>query len=178
MNLKLFPLDTQVAENPWLDVKMGANDENCRFNFYFSSFQTCHLTIASYGWTASDLIYLWKVKTLTKHITTFTKKNYFPLPISSKGWKSFSLFFFIFLLRDVTRKKRENVGFFPKSGPPPPLFENDMFVRRKKLRFILHFRTLGTFIVGGSPMLKTVKNGSGIPTFSRFFLFFLGGGVP
>ena len=34
MNLKLFPLDTQ----------------------------TCHLTIASYGWTARDLEYLWKVK--------------------------------------------------------------------------------------------------------------------
>ena len=33
MNLKLFPLDTQ----------------------------TCHLTIASYGWTAADLVYLWKV---------------------------------------------------------------------------------------------------------------------
>ena len=33
MNLKLFPLDTQ----------------------------TCHLTIASYGWTAADLEYLWKV---------------------------------------------------------------------------------------------------------------------
>ena len=34
MNLKLVPLDTQ----------------------------TCHLTIASYGWTAADLVYLWKVK--------------------------------------------------------------------------------------------------------------------
>ena len=33
MNLKLFPLDTQ----------------------------TCHLTIASYGWTARDLEYQWKV---------------------------------------------------------------------------------------------------------------------
>ena len=33
MDLKLFPLDTQ----------------------------TCHLTIASYGWTANDLIYTWKV---------------------------------------------------------------------------------------------------------------------
>ena len=33
MNLALFPLDTQ----------------------------TCHLTIASYGWAASDLVYLWKV---------------------------------------------------------------------------------------------------------------------
>ena len=62
-----------------------------------------------------------------------------------------------------------------------------MFVRRKKIWFILHFRTLGTFIVGGSPMLKTVKNGNGIrvdpspcflkiPTFSRYF--FLGGSVP
>ena len=33
MNLKLFPLDTQ----------------------------TCHLTIASYGWTSRDLQYIWKV---------------------------------------------------------------------------------------------------------------------
>ena len=33
MNLKLFPLDTQ----------------------------TCHLTIASYGWTERDLQYIWKV---------------------------------------------------------------------------------------------------------------------
>ena len=41
------------------------------------------------------------------------------------------------------------------------LFGNVMFLR-KKLWFILHFRTLKTFIVGGSPMLKTVKNGSGI----------------
>ena len=32
-SLKLFPLDTQ----------------------------TCHLTIASYGWTAADLVYVWKV---------------------------------------------------------------------------------------------------------------------
>ena len=41
-------------------------------------------------------------------------------------------------------------------------FGNVMFLREKKLWFILHFRTLETFIVGGSPMLKTVKNGSGI----------------
>ena len=33
MNLKLFPLDTQ----------------------------TCHLAIASYGWTAADVVYVWKV---------------------------------------------------------------------------------------------------------------------
>ena len=33
MDLALFPLDTQ----------------------------TCHLTIASYGWAANDLVYLWKV---------------------------------------------------------------------------------------------------------------------
>ena len=86
------------------------------------------------------------------------------------------------ILRDVAKKKRENVGIFPKSGTPLPPFGNVMFFRRKKLWFILHFRTLETFIVGGSPMLKTVKNGSGIwvdppppcffkiPTFSRFFL--------
>ena len=36
MNLAMFPLDTQ----------------------------TCHLTIASYGWTAADLVYLWKVRIL------------------------------------------------------------------------------------------------------------------
>ena len=34
MDLALFPLDTQ----------------------------TCHLTIASYGWAANDLVYLWKVE--------------------------------------------------------------------------------------------------------------------
>ena len=55
-------------------------------------------------------------------------------------------------------KKRENVGIFPKSGTPSPLFGNVML---KFVWFILHFRTLGTFIVGGSPMLKT-KKGSGI----------------
>ena len=54
------------------------------------------------------------------------------------------------------QKKRENVGIFPKLGTLPP-FGNVMFLRRKKLWFILHFLTLGTFIVGGSPMLKTVK---------------------
>ena len=47
------------------------------------------------------------------------------------------------------KKKRENVGIFPMSGTPPPspLFGNPMFVRKKKLWFILHFRTLGTFLV-------------------------------
>ena len=34
MDLALFPLDTQ----------------------------TCHLTIASYGWAANDLVYMWKVE--------------------------------------------------------------------------------------------------------------------
>ena len=56
-----------------------------------------------------------------------------------------------------------------------------MFLREKKLWFILHFRTLETFIVGGSPMLKTVKNGSGIRIgpplfflkFPHFPVFFL-----
>ena len=48
--------------------------------------------------------------------------------------------------------------------------------------FFSHFRTLGTFIVGGSPMLKAVKNGSGIrvdphPVFFKIFPF-LGGERP
>ena len=48
------------------------------------------------------------------------------------------------------KKKQENVEVFPKSGtPPPPSLGMSCF--------FLHFRTLGTFIVGGSPMLKTVK---------------------
>ena len=75
--------------------------------------------------------------------------------------------------------------FFPSRGPPPipPVWECHV-CEKTKLWFILHFRTLGTFIVGGSPMLKTVKNGSWIlvdlpppvffffkiPTFSRLFL--------
>ena len=67
-------------------------------------------------------------------------------------------------LRDVPppQKKGENVGIFLKSGTPlPPVWECHV-CEKTKLWFILHFRTLGTFIVGGSPMLKTVKNGSGI----------------
>ena len=46
------------------------------------------------------------------------------------------------LLRDVAKKKRENVGIFPKWGtpPPPPLFGNDTFVWGKKSCFFLHFR--------------------------------------
>ena len=75
-------------------------------------------------------------------------------------------------LRDVCQKKRENVGIFPKSGTPLPPFGNVMFLREKKLWFILHFRTLGTFIVGGSPMLKTVKNGSGIRVDPPLLCFF------
>ena len=67
------------------------------------------------------------------------------------------------ILRDVAKKKRENVGIFPKSGTPLPPFGNVMFFRRKKLWFILHFRTLETFIVGWFLMLKTVKN-----VFSKF----------
>ena len=67
-------------------------------------------------------------------------------------------------IREAPQKKTGKCGNFSQVGDPPPspLFGNDMFLREKKLWFILHFRTLGTFIVGGSPMLKTVKNGSGI----------------
>ena len=50
--------------------------------------------------------------------------------------------------------------------PPSPLFGNDMFFKYGL------FSILGPFL-GGSPMLKTVKNGSGIrvdppPVFSKF----------
>ena len=65
--------------------------------------------------------------------------------------------------------------------PPSPLFGNDMFFLKKNYGV---FCILGPFF-GESPMLKTVKNGSGIrvdpppcffkiPTFSRFFF----GNVP
>ena len=39
MNLELFPLDSQ----------------------------TCHITVASYGWTADDVIYLWQVRVRQQH---------------------------------------------------------------------------------------------------------------
>ena len=69
-------------------------------------------------------------------------------------------------LRDAPPpKKRENVGIFPKWGTPPsPLFGNVMFVK-KKLWFILHFRTLGTFLV----FTKMFKQK--IPTLSSFVKF-------
>ena len=52
--------------------------------------------------------------------------------------------------------------FFPSRGPPlPPVWECHVF-ERKKYGLFFHFRTLETFIFGGSPMSKTVKNGSGI----------------
>ena len=50
MNLKLFPLDTQ----------------------------TCHLTIASYGWTSRDLQYIWKVRhsiSVLKYIYIYSDKR-------------------------------------------------------------------------------------------------------
>ena len=52
-------------------------------------------------------------------------------------------------VRDVCQKKNgKMLEFFPSRGPPlpSPLFGNPMFVR-KKIWFILHFRTLGTFLV-------------------------------
>ena len=67
MNLKLFPLDTQVLfkclNSIFSDEIHSQNSKLSAFAlFYIFQFQTCHLTIASYGWTANDLIYLWKVK--------------------------------------------------------------------------------------------------------------------
>ena len=74
------------------------------------------------------------------------------------------------------------MGIFPKTGTPPsPQFRNPMFVKKKKLWFILLFRTLGTFLIftkmfsfwvvlwfvevgmGDPPPLKRK-----IPTLSRF----------
>ena len=65
------------------------------------------------------------------------------------------------------------MGIFPSGGPPPPTVWECLVFEKKKLWFILHFRTIGTFVVGGSPMLKTVKSGSGIwvdppPCFLKF----------
>ena len=49
-------------------------------------------------------------------------------------------------------KKTKKMWEFSQVGDPPsPQFGNVMFVRRTRLWFILHFRTLGTFIVGGLP---------------------------
>ena len=49
-------------------------------------------------------------------------------------------------LRDVPRKKTGKCGNFSQVGDPlPPVWEPH--VCEKKLRFILHFRTLGTFLV-------------------------------
>ena len=55
----------------------------------------------------------------------------------------------IHYIREAPQKnKRENVGIFPKWGAPPPLPPVwEPHVCEKKLRFILHFRTLGTFLV-------------------------------
>ena len=90
-----------------------------------------------------------------------------------------------FRLRDAPQeKKRENVGIFPKWGTPPPSppFWNVMFLRSKRLWFILHFRTLGTFVVPKNVhfwvVLWFVEVGTGdptpplkrkIPTLYRFF---------
>ena len=69
------------------------------------------------------------------------------------------------------------------------LFGNVMFLREKKLWFILHFRTLETFIVGGVSHVKNSKKwkwDSGRPPplfFSKFphfpvFLLLFFGNVP
>ena len=49
-------------------------------------------------------------------------------------------------LRDVCQKKNGKMWeFFPSRGPLPPVW--DPLVCGKKIWFILHFRTLGTFLV-------------------------------
>ena len=82
-------------------------------------------------------------------------------------------------VRDACQKKRENVGIFPKSGTPPPpcLGMTRLFEKKNHGLFC---------ILGGSPMLKTVKTGIGIrvdppPLFfqnSHIFPFFFGGSFP
>ena len=54
MDLALFPLDTQ----------------------------TCHLTIASYGWAANDLDYMWKVETRILFIISLLR-GYYVLIVNS-----------------------------------------------------------------------------------------------
>ena len=80
----------------------------------------------------------------------------------------------------LQKKQRENVGIFPKSGTPPPpcLGMTRLFEKKNHGLFCI----LG----GGSPLLKTVKNGSGIrvdpPLFFQnshiFPFFFFFGNVP
>ena len=53
------------------------------------------------------------------------------------------------MLRDVAKKKRENVGIFPMWGtPPPPVWECHVFERKK---IMVYLEILGPFF-GGSPM--------------------------
>ena len=92
-----------------------------------------------------------------------------------------------FIKGSLPKTKRENVGIFPKSGtsfPLPPFLEPNV-CEKKKLWFILHFRTLGTFLVFTKMftfwvVLWFVEVGTGdppplkrkIPTLSRFVRFF------
>ena len=70
------------------------------------------------------------------------------------------------------KKKRENVGIFPKWGAPPPspLFGNDMFFFFLKLWFILHFRTFfwGISHVKNSKKWKWDSGRPPPPVFSKF----------
>ena len=73
---------------------------------------------------------------------------------------------------------------FPSNGPPSPRLGMSCFLR-KKLWLILHFLDLrNIYCWGGSPMLKTVKNGSGIQVdpppcfFFSNFPFIFPGNVP
>ena len=74
--------------------------------------------------------------------------DYYEVMILQKMRRSLSIMM-LTVIRDVYQKKNGKMWeFFPSGGPPPsPLFGNDMFFFSKKLWFILHFRTLGTFLV-------------------------------
>ena len=52
------------------------------------------------------------------------------------------------VLGTLSEKKRDYVGKIPKGGPPPPpppVWETPVI--KKKVGFIFHFRTSGTFLV-------------------------------
>ena len=73
--------------------------------------------------------------------------DYYEVMILQKMRRSLSIMM-LTVIRDVIQKKNGKMWeFFPSGGPPPlpPVWEPH--VCEKKLRFILHFRTLGTFLV-------------------------------
>ena len=59
-------------------------------------------------------------------------------------------------LGTLAEKKTGKRGIFSQVGDPPPVWECHVFEKKK------NYGLFCIFFVGGSPMLKTVKNGNGI----------------